>query len=134
MKRFDNIEETLCNELDKLDKKYAGDTEMSAQDLETLRMLLSSVVKLDTHYAMKEESEMDEEGMDGSGRRGSYGRIYPGHSYAMRGEEDGRSYRRARDAMGRFTSRDMGPEYSGDDGYSGHYPMDWMPPYMRNRY
>lgn len=130
MKYYDNIEDKLCSELDKLDKKYAGEAEMSMQDLEMLRLLLSSAVKLDTHYAMKEEAEMGEEDKDGSGRRGSDGRMYSGRSYGMRGEEDGRSYRRARDSMGRYTSRDMGPM---DGGYSGHYP-EWMPPYYGGRY
>ena len=125
MKYYDNIEDKLCNELDKLDKKYAGDTEMTMQDLEMLRLLLSSAVKLDTHYAMKEEAEMDED-MDTSGRRGDDGRMYSGRSYGMRGEEDGRSYRRARDSMGRYTSRDMGP-------MSGTY-APWMPPYYGGRY
>lgn len=124
MKYYDNIEDKLCSELDKLDKKYAGEVEMSMQDLEMLRLLLSSAVKLDTHYAMKEEAEMGEEDKEVSGRRGTDGRMYSGRSYAMRGEEDGRSYRRARDSMGRYTSRDMGY----DGGYSGHYP-EWMPPY-----
>lgn len=131
MKYYDNIEEKLCNELDKLDKKYAGDVEMSMQDLEMLRLLLSSAVKLDTHYAMMEEAEMDDD-TEASGRRGDDGRMYSGRSYGMRGEEDGRSYRRARDSMGRFTSRDMGP-MSGNYGYSGHYP-EWMPPYYGGRY
>lgn len=124
MKYYDNIEDKLCSELDKLDKKYAGDAEMSMQDLEMLRLLLSSAVKLDTHYAMKEEAEMDEEDNEVSGRRGNDGRMYSGRSYGMRGEEDGRSYRRGRDSMGRYTSRDMYPGYE----YSGHYP-EWMPPY-----
>ena len=124
MKYYDNIEDKLCSELDKLDKKYAGDAEMSMQDLEMLRLLLSSAVKLDTHYAMKEEAEMDEEDNEVSGRRGNDGRMYSGRSYGMRGEEDGRSYRRSRDSMGRYTSRDMYPSYE----YSGPYP-EWMPPY-----
>ena len=123
MKYYDNIEDKLCNELDKLDKKYAGDAEMTMQDLEMLRLLLSSAVKLDTHYAMKEEAEMDDDGMDASGERRM---SRTGRSYGMRGEEDGRSYRRARDSMGRYTSRDMMP-------MSGHYP-EWMPPYYGGRY
>ena len=123
MKRYENIDEALCREMDKLDKKYAGDIDMTIQDLEMIRLLFSSMVKSDTHYAMQEEREMDED-MEGSGRRGNDGRMYSGRgSY-------GRSYRRGRDSMGRYTSRDMGGDYSGDYGYSGHYP-EWMPPYPR---
>lgn len=109
MKRYENIDNALCNELEKLDKKYAADIELSRQDLETIRLLLSSMVKAQTHAAMKEEYDWDDD-MDESGRRGSDGRMY-----------SGRSYRHGRDTMGRYTSRDM-------DGYSGHMPM-WMPPY-----
>ena len=110
MKRFENIEEALCREMDKLDKKYAGDVNMTPQDLETIRLLYSSMVKAQTYQAMQEEYDWDDD-MDESGRRGSDGRMY-----------SGRSYRRGRDAMGRYTSRDMMP------GYSGHMP-EWMPPY-----
>lgn len=113
MKRYENIDDALCREMDKLDKKYAGDTEMTRQDLETIRLLYSAMLKAQTIEAMDEEKEWDDEDMEGSGRRGNDGRIY-----------SGRSYRRGRDAMGRYTSRDMMP------GYSGHMP-EWMPPYYR---
>lgn len=93
MKRFENVDNALCREMENLDRKYgSGDVEMNMQDLEMIRLLYSSMVKGQTYYAMKEEEERD------------------GRSYARRG----------RDAMGRYTSRDM-------DGYSGHYP-EWMPP------
>ena len=111
MKRYENIDSALCSELEKLDKKYAGEVEMTRQDLETIRLLLSAVLKAQTIEAMDEDREWEDEDMEGSGRRGSDGRMY-----------SGRSYRRGRDAMGRYTSRDMGP------GYSGHMP-EWMPPY-----
>lgn len=109
MKRYENVDNALCNEMEKLDKKYASDIELSRQDLETIRLLYSSMVKAQTYHAMQDESELDDD-MDESGRRGDDGRMY-----------SGRSYRRNRDRMGRYTSRDM-------DGYSGRYP-EWMPPY-----
>lgn len=114
MKTYENIDKALCREMEKLDKKYAGDVEMSRTDLETIRLLRSAMLKGQTIEAMEEDREWDDD-MDESGRRGNDGRMY-----------SGRSYRRGRDAMGRYTSRDM---YSGD-GYSGHYP-EWMPPYPR---
>lgn len=114
MKHFENIDEALCREMDKLDKKYASDVEMSMQDLEMIRLIFSSMVKSETYYAMQEDKEWDEDDMSRSGRS-SYGR----------GGMD-RSGRRGRDSMGRFTSRDMG-------GYSGGYP-EWMPPYYGGRY
>ena len=113
MKRYENIDDALCREMDKLDKKYANDTEMSMQDLEMIRLIFSSMVKADTHYAMQEEKELDEDDMSRSGRS----------SYGRGGD---RSYRRGRDSMGRYVSRDM-------EGYSGHYP-EWMPPYYGGRY
>ena len=108
MKRYEHLEETIGRELDKLDKKYSGNTDMTMQDAELARLLYSSMVKAETLCSMQEEREMNEDEMDGSGsmRRGY-----------------GRSYARGRDRMGRYVSRDM-------DGYSGHYP-EWMPPYYR---
>lgn len=118
MKRYENIEDAICKELDKLDKKYAGGSDLSVQDLETIRLLYSAKLKSETLYAMEEEREWDDEDMEGSGEgRMSRG----GRSYGRYGTD--RSYRRGRDAMGRYTSMDM-------DGWSGHYP-EWMPPYPR---
>lgn len=110
MKRHENLEEAMCKELKKLDEKYAnGAPEMSVQDAEKADLLYHALKSAATYYAMKDAEEWEDEG---SGRRGSDGRIYSGD----------RSYRRGRDAMGRYTSRDM--------GYSEHMP-EWMPPYYR---
>ena len=124
-KRYENLEEAMCRELELLDKKYgSASTEMSPQDVEKANKLYHTLKSAETYHAMKDAEEWDEE-EDESGEGRSY-RDGRGRSYA----HDGRSYRRGRDAMGRYTSRDMG--YSGryDDGYSGHWP-DWMPPYPR---
>ena len=115
MKRYENIENALCREMEKLDKKYAGDVEMSLQDLETVRLLRSAILKGKTIEAMDEDREWDDEDMEGSGRRGNDGRMY-----------SGRSYKRGRDGMGWYPSMDMMP------GYSGHYP-EYMPPYFGGR-
>lgn len=126
MDRYEHLEKAMCKELEKLDKKYMNDVpEMSVQDVERADVLFHAMKSAETYYAMKEAGEMEEdEMMEGSGRRGNDGRMYSGRgSY-------GRSYRRGRDSMGRYTSRDMGGDYSGDYGYSGHYP-EWMPPYPR---
>lgn len=102
MKRYENLEESMCRELEKLDKKYAGETaEMSVQDAQKIDMLYHALKSAATYHAMK-----DAEGWEDK-------------------DASGRSYRRGRDAMGRYTSRDMGPEYFG--GHSGHYP-EWMYP------
>lgn len=126
MKHYENLEEAMCRELEMLDKKYGGETkEMSPQDVERADILYHALKSAATYHAMKDAEEWEEDDMEGSGEgRMSRG----GRSYAR----DGRSYRRGRDSMGRYTSRDMG--YSGryDDGYSGHYP-EWMPP-MYPRY
>ena len=105
MKHYENLEKAMCNELEKLDRKYGGDVgEMSAQDVERADVLYHALKSAATYHAMK-----DPEGWEDK-------------------DASGRSYRRGRDAMGRYTSRDMG--YGYDGGYSGHYP-DWMPPYYR---
>lgn len=115
MKRYENLEKAMCKELEKLDNKYASDVpEMSVQDVERADVLFHAMKSAETYYAM---TEWDDEGMEGSGRHGNDGRMYSGR---------GQSYRRGRDSMGRYTSREMDP------GYSGHYP-EWMPP-MYPRY
>ena len=100
MKRYENLEKAMCRELEKLDKKYGGDVaEMSTQDAEKADMLFHAMKSAETYYAMVGEDGWEEK------------------------DASGRSYRRGRDAMGRYVSRDM-------YGYSGHYP-DWTPPYYR---
>ena len=106
MKHYENLEEAMCKELDALDKKYGGNAaEMSVQDLEKADKLYHALKSAATYHAMKDAEGWEEK--DASGRM---------------------SYRRGRDSMGRYVSRDMG--YSGEYG-SGHYPGDWMPPYYR---
>lgn len=101
MKRYDNLEEAMCKELEQLDKKYAQDVgEMSVQDAEKADLLYHALKSASTYHAMKDADGWEEK------------------------DASGRSYRRGRDSMGRYTSRDMYPGYE----YSGHYP-EWMPPY-----
>lgn len=122
MKHYEHLEEAMCEELDKLDKKYASDVpEMSVQDVEKIDILYHALKSAATYHAMKDAEDWDKEEMEGSGDRMSRG----GRSYYGRDGMD-RSYRRVRDSMGRYTSRDM-------DGYSGHYP-EYMPPYYSGRY
>lgn len=114
MKRFENLDDALCAELDKLDKKYAGDVgEMAVQDVEKADKLYHALKSAETYYAMRDSDEWEDK--DASGR-----------SYARRGRDD----------MGQFTSRSPRYGYSGnygngwpDMGYSGRYP-DMMPPYF----
>lgn len=97
-KHYENLEEAMCSELDRLDKKYASERgEMSVQDAEKIDLLYHALKSAATYHAMKDAEGWEEKDASGS------------------------SYRRGRDAMGRYVSRDM-------DGYSGHMPM-WMPPY-----
>ena len=110
MKRYDHLEQAMCKELDKLDKKYQNDVpEMSVQDVEKIDVLYHALKSAETYYAMKDAEEWEDD--DSRSGRG----------YGRGGD---RSYRRGRDSMGRYTSRDM--------DYSGHYP-EWMPP-MYPRY
>ena len=129
-KRFKDLDKAMCNELEKLDKKYRGDVaEMTAQDLERADMLYHAMKSAETYYAMVEaEGEEDEEGMSGEGGSGRNYRSGRGNSYAR--------YRSPR--TGRFISRDDGwsGRYSGDygySGYSGRYPMDYIDPYWDRR-
>ena len=103
-KRFENLEEAMCSELEMLNKKYGSETaEMSEQDVKKADLLYHALKSAETYHAMKDADEWEDEMDARSGRMG-------------------RSYRRGRDSIGRYTSRDMG------DGYSGHYP-DWTHPY-----
>ena len=124
MKRFDNLEEALCKELEKLDKKYGGEIgEMNVQDVERADVLYHALKSAATYHAMKDSEEWDDDDMEGSGEGRS--------SYRGGRGGSGRSYARRRDSMGRFSSREMGP-----GGYSGYYSgggysgmPEWMPPY-----
>lgn len=108
MKHYENLEHAMCRELEALDKKYGGEVgEMTTQDVEKADILYHALKSAATYHAMK-----DAEGWEDK-------------------DASGRSYRRGRDAMGRYTSRDMGRDYP-DYGYSGHMP-EWVPP-MYPRY
>lgn len=53
MGRFENLDKALCKELEKLDKKYAGDVaEMSEQDAHKADMLYHALKSGETYYAM----------------------------------------------------------------------------------
>lgn len=126
--RYEHLEKAMCKELEKLDKKYTADVEMTEQDTELADKLYHALKSAATYHAMKDAEEYGEddgeEGYSGEGRsmrRG--GRSYRGGSYR------GGSYARGRDMRtGRFISRDMEP------GYSGHYPMELIDPYWDRRY
>lgn len=101
MKHYENLERAMCKELDQLDKKYASDLpEMSVQDVEKADIMYHALKSAATYHAMKDADEWEDK------------------------DASGRSYRRGRDSMGRYTSREGGyPGY----GYSGS--PEWMPPY-----
>lgn len=113
MKHHENLEQAMCRELEMLDKKYASEQgEMSTADVEKADILYHALKSAATYYAMKDAEEWDDDDMSRGGRDFS----------GRRGMD--RSYRRGRDSMGRYTSMDMDP------GYSGHYP-EWGPMYPR---
>ena len=113
MKRYENLEEAMCKELEMIQARYAQNPamEMSIQDLEKVDKLYHALKSMATYNAMKEAEEY---------------------------EQDGFSGRRGRAANGRYVSRDASPDRSYADGYSegyseamkemnggnsGHYPM-----------
>ena len=119
---YKNLEKAMCKELEKLDKKYTADAEMTEQDAERADKLYHALKSAATYHAMKDAEEWDEqEGEEGySGNDRSY----------RRGRMGGGSYRRGRDMRtGRYISRGM-DEY----GYSGGYPMEYIDPYWDRRY
>lgn len=120
--RYEHLDKALCKELEKLDKKYTGDIEMSETDLCRAKDLRKTLYYGKVYDEMNEAADWsDEDGEEGYSeardmRRG-------GRSYR------GGSYRRGRDMnTGRYISRGMEP------GYSGHYPMEYIDPYWDRRY
>jgi hypothetical protein len=109
-----DIQDMLEDELKKISKKE----DLTTSDLDNIYKMVDIVKDVTTVDAMK---KAEQEGYSRDYSRGyseDYSNAYG--SYARRGRDgdgDGRysedsSYRRGRDAMGRYTSR--------DDGYSGH--------------
>lgn len=120
MKVYYEIQDMLEDEL----KKYCKQESISSSDVEDIYRMIDIVKDITTIEAMKRAEE------EGYSRDYSYN-SYDDYSYARRGRDgdgDGRysednSYRRGRDSMGRYTSRDRGSSYRNsyrDGGYSGH--------------
>lgn len=93
MDKFEALEKEMCKELEAIEQKLKGGTEMSLQDLEKVDKLAHAMKSLATYKAMKEAEE--------------------GYS------EDGMSGRRGRGMNGRYVSRDGGSSY--EEGYSQGY-------------
>ena len=123
-----DIQDMLEDELKKISKKE----DLTTSDLDNIYKMVDIVKDVTTVDAMK---KAEQEGYSRDYAR-DYSRGYSEDysnaygSYARRGRdgdgdgrysEDGGSYRRGRDAMGRYTSRD-GSSYreSYENGYSGH--------------
>lgn len=116
MHNLDMMKKRLCKELD----DYAGKQSLSHADVIEMRDLAQAI-----HYfnKVKDHDEME----DGASMRGngSYRGTYEGTYNGSYDEGGGGSYRRGRDSMGRFTSRDMGPrgnarEYGSYDDQKAH--------------
>ena len=119
MEKFEALEKAMCKELETIEQKLKGVSEMSVQDLDKIDKLAHAMKSLATYKAMKEAEEYDE-------------------------GEEGFSGRRGRAANGRYVSRDGGNSYtegytqgyseamSQMNGNSGHYPP--MPYYPTRRY
>lgn len=114
MDKFETLEKQMCMELEAIEQKLKGGTEMSETDLKRADMLAHAMKSLATYKAMKEAEEFE---------------------YA----EDGMSGRRGRAMNGRYVSRDGGSSYA--EGYSRGYSEamsqqsgHWMMPPERFRY
>lgn len=101
---FENIENALCEELEKMDEKYRSGVEISSGDLQKADMIFHALKSAETYKAMK-DGGMDE------------------------GRSE-RSYARGRSPMnGRYTSRDGG--YG--SGRGSGYPREMIDPYWDRR-
>lgn len=138
MKVLFDIQEMLEDELKKISKKE----DITAMDLENIYKMVDIVKDVTTIDAMqKAEKEGYSYARDMSrdmsrGYSEDYANAYASYrSYDGRrgrdGDSDGRysedgSYRRGRDAMGRYTSRDGSYRDGSYDGYSGHGKEDMI--------
>lgn len=95
MKDYKNLKRVACDELDALEEKYKDKHEFTKEDAELYKNLVKAKYYHTVIEAMEKEKEQEE--------------IY------------GESFAQPRNAMGRWTSRDMEPMYS------GHYPPHWYP-------
>lgn len=127
MKVYYDIEDMLEDELKRLGKKE----DISPSDLENMYKIVDILKDITTIEAMRKS---EEEGYSRDSSYNSYDSYdnysnYSNNSYGRRGRDgdgDGRysenSYRRGRDSMGRYTSRDRGSYRNGgsSNDYSGH--------------
>lgn len=136
MKVLYDIQDMLEDELKKISKK----DDITSMDLENIYKMVDIVKDITTvdamHKAEKEGYSRDYARDYSRGYSEDYSNAYGYRSYDGRrgrdGDSDGRysedsSYRRGRDAMGRYTSR--------DGGYSGHDKegmIDYLTEMMRN--
>ena len=111
-RKFEQIEETLCNEVEKIADKGTID----GRDLDTLDKLMHTL-KNTYKVHMGPEGEYSQDG--GWTANGIYSRGVYGNSYNDRTSyRDGNSYARGRgsyakrDAMGRYSSADIKEEMS----------------------
>ena len=112
----------LCDMLDDELREIVKKGDISPTELDRAYKAVDIIKDIKTVEVM-EEGGYSNDGYSGNSYRGSYG--YDGMSDARRGRDgdgDGRysedgSYRRGRDAMGRYTSR---------DGYSRHDDKEQM--------
>ena len=96
-----NLKEMLCEELE----RYGEAPELSKSSLEMIDKLAHACKNVCKIIEAKEEMQYSR---DGGSMRGSYDRGSYRGGYSMDGYyyDDGNSYRRGRDRMGRFVSRD----------------------------
>lgn len=120
--RYEHLEKAMCKELEKLDKKYTADVEMTEQDAERADKLYHALKSAATYHAMKDAEEMEKEEM------GEY-------SAAARPVRRNYSYHPMSYAPWRspMATRPIRREVI-DDGYSGRYPMESIDPYWDRRF
>ena len=99
---YDAICEKLHMEMQRMEDKYRNkDAQINSNDLDVIDRISHALKSMATYEAMESAQE-------GNSQRGSYG---------------GYSYRRGRDSMGRFTSRDVEPGRAGN--YYDEPPMEY---------
>lgn len=101
----------VCDKAEDELRQICKKTELTKDDLDNMYKLIDIVKDVKTVEAMKNAEEQGWSREYSRGYEEDYSNTYPIYKMARDGErESGYSYRRGRDSMGRYTSRDNDKE------------------------
>lgn len=120
---YNTLEKAMCKELEAIEQKLKGGSEMTTQDLEKIDKLTHAMKSLATYKAMKMAEEYEEGyGEEGNGMSGYRGRANNGRfvSRTGNGAGDGMNGNMGNGASGAENMNPTSGAYPMDYGYSGY--------------